>query len=144
MSLRHIVYGLLIAKAEVVVAVANRIYDAGALGTPTGKEIPAKPFIVINHGPNQATPTEDQRIEDRLTDIYVYGDPGDFTAVERLIAHVRAALQNAESFYVDPENSDRKTWLTSCKFMGSSSDLYDDTYRANCRYETYRLVGNTP
>lgn len=143
MSLRHIVFGLLASRSQLVSIVGNRIYDAGALGTPTDKEIPAKPFIVINHGPNQAAPTEDARVQDRIVDVYFYSSPGDFTVVERGLTEIRAALHNASTSYVDPDDNDLKTWLTSSRFQGSSRDLYDDIYRANCRYETYRLVGNT-
>jgi hypothetical protein len=143
MTLRHIVYGLLTGRPALVAIVGSRLYDSGALGTPTGKDVPKKPFIVLNYGNDQGGPAEDARVEDRTVDVYAYGEPGDFTVVEKVLQEVKSALHNASGFYTDPDTS-LKTWLASARYQGSSSDLYDDVYRANCRYGTYRLVGNTP
>jgi hypothetical protein len=143
MTLRHIVYSLLAGSTDLVLLVGERIYDAGALGTPTGKDIPAKPFVVTTYGPDQGGPAEDARVEDRLVDIYFYGEMGDFTAVERGQRAIKAALHNATGVFVDPDTS-QKTWLTLARFTGSGPDIVDDIYRANCRYGTYRLIGSNP
>lgn len=143
MTIRHIPYALMKARAELVLMVGDRIYDAGALGTPTQKAIPAKPFIVVNHGPDTYRSYDEARVVDRVIDVWFYGEPGDFTVVERGLREVKAALHDATGWYEDPETEVR-TWLTSCRWQGGSSDLYDDVYRANTRYGTYRLIGNTP
>lgn len=144
MSLRHVVFGLLTAHAPLVTIVGNRIFDAGALGTPTGKQIPQKPFLVTNYGENRAAPREDGTVEDRELNVYAYGEPGDYTVVESVLREVLRALHDKSGMYVNPENSSDKTWLTLARFVGGGPDLYDDVYRANCRYGVYRVIGNTP
>jgi hypothetical protein len=144
MSLRRVVYGLLTAHAPLVVLVGSRIFDSGALGTPTGKQIPAKPFVVTNYGEDQGAPRRDGTVEDRIVDVYAYGEPGDYTVVEQVLREVKLALQDKAGVYVNPENSSDKTWLNVARYTGSSRDLFDDVYRANCRYNSFRLVGNTP
>lgn len=141
MTVRHVVYALLAARVSLAAIVGNRIYDANALGTPTGKEIPQKPFIVMSYGEDTGGPREDATVEDRLVDVYAYQDPGDFTLVEYALREVKGALHRASGLFGEGEN---KTWLTSASYVSGSRDLYDDIYRANCRYATYRLIGNTP
>lgn len=143
MSIRHVVYGLLSTDPTVIALVGNRIYDAGALGTPTDKQVPQKPFIVTNYGPDETGRDEDGRVIDRTVDVWFYGNQGDFTIVEKGMRAIKTALHNASGVYVDPDTSE-KTWLNLALWQGGSSDLFDDVYRSNCRYGTYRLVGNTP
>lgn len=143
MTLRHVVFQLLVSTPTLQAVVGTRIFDANSLGTPTGKNIPAKPFIVTMYGPDTLGPDEAARVQNRTVDVYMYGEPGDYTIVEHGLREVRTALQNATGWYEDPATH-AKTWLNYCRLVSTSGDLYDDIYRANCRYETYRLVGNTP
>lgn len=142
MSLRHITYGLLTSDVDVVSMFETRIYDAGSLGTPTGKEIPAKPFVVMNFGAERPGPAGIVRVEDRVVDFWVYGEPGDYTRVERGLRLIKKAVHDKAGLFYTEEGE--KTWLVSSRYQGSSSDLYDDVYRANARFGTYRLIGSTP
>lgn len=143
MTIRHIPYALMSSRPGLVSIVSNRIYDAGSLGTPTGKDIPAKPFIVVNHGVDSSFGDDEARVIDRPIDVWFYSEPGDFTMIEKGLREVKLALHNATGWFEDPDTS-VKTWLNSCRWQGGSADLFDDTYRANTRYGTYRLIGNTP
>lgn len=142
MSVRQVFYGLLINSPALVAIVGDRIYDAGALGEATEKIIPAKPFIVTNHGPSSTTPTDHAETFDRLVDVWFYGEPGDYTIVERGLRAVQLAVHDKQGTFQDSVNN-TKTTLAYCRFRGTSADFYDDTYRANTRYATYRLVGST-
>lgn len=142
MTIRHIPFALMSSHPPLVQMVGTRIYDAGSLGIPTEKQIPAKPFITVNYGPDSVFSTDDARVIDRTVDVWFYGDYGDFTIVEKGLSEVKNALHNASGWYVDPD-TEVKTWLTSCRWQGGSGDLRDDVYRANVRYGTYRLIGST-
>lgn len=137
MSLRHVLYTILLTDSDIVSVYSDRIIDSGELGHTDG-QTPVFPYLCTVWG--QENPTMSPTGLDEQVELWSYDDPRDFTRTKKGLAAIRSFLdrQGPWSTVVDG----KRYWLTEARWLGTSKDFQDDSLRASAKYATYRLVGN--
>jgi hypothetical protein len=126
--MRKAVYQLLTSNVALTEDIpAERWYERGSVA-----DSPRLPFAVLAWGgaSTRGVGRQVQRLE-----VWVYDKPGDIRLINRVLARVKALLDETTHYVVGDER------LVVADFQGSSPDLPDDVYRATVRNIGYNCVG---
>jgi len=126
---RAAVYGLISADLDLQLLGLdpNATFSANATDSPT-----YRPFVIIRWEDHTATFAD--RGPQNLT-IWVHDDGQDYARVNDMLQRIREVM--ADAVHVVGNDGDT---LTESRWLGSSSDLYDDGYRTITRNATFRVV----
>lgn len=114
-----------------------RIMSSGAAGEMG--DAPDKPFIIIRFGTEQPVlgmPASANTIEVPF-DVWVHDSPGSMvTNIDQNLALLRYVLPT-----LAPAQSASGVRILDLRWESDSNDLYDDGYKTNTRYGSYRVTG---
>lgn len=131
--MRSLLFQILSSSMQLNGLVGSRIYEMGAADDEDGNP-PEKPFLVVKFVGEEQRPA--RRILDKLAELWAYDERGSFLKIDEILSVAREILDRRTGDMSDG------VWLIQSNWLSTSPDLFDESYRANVKFATFRLVGN--
>lgn len=130
--MRKLAYDTLVSASALTTLVpAPGWYEEGSVvDTPV-----QRPFVILKFGGTVRSVGKLTRLE-----IWCYDDRGDYTKIDnfhRAVHSFFAAMTEQKRTRSDAS----VVRLVAADWQGDSADLYDDIFRCNTRYSSWRLIG---
>lgn len=131
--MRKLMYQLLTGEPSLTTLVpAPGWYEQGAVvDTPA-----ERPFVIMKFS---GTPRAAGKFS--VMELWCYDDRGDYTRIDDFLRAARAFFET-EPVASRIRDDDSLVRLVFADWQGDSADLYDDVFRCNTRYSSWRLVGS--
>lgn len=127
--MRKAVFNLLTTDATLIgLLPAAQWYERGSV-----PDAPPKPFAVLAW--QGSVRVGNVSNVPRLT-LWVYDERGSYENIDNVLRRATIVLEGAQQYTFSGQR------IAQVDFESSSTDLYDDIYRANARNAGYRVIGS--